>query len=284
MRRYDYYRPESLDEALRLEKELSGSRFIAGGTDLMVQVKNKEIQAQALISLRSVAGLSEIDVNRTARIGSLTTISDLACSSKLKDHYPLLVDAAKRVGSVQVRNVATIGGNLCNCSPCSDMALPLLVLEARVKIQNTRTTQEIPIEEFFLGPGQSCLAPDEIMTEILLSAPQPQAQTLFLKKGRVQMDLAVASVAILLELKDKKCMKARIAAGSVAPVPFRLKEVENFLEGSTLTAETMIEAKNLAEKSVSPITDIRSTEEYRRSIIGVYVQRGLRILLERNRS
>lgn len=280
MRRYDYHRPASLDEALRLKKTLSGSRFIAGGTDLMVQIKNKEIHPQALISLRSISGLSGIDVNGTVRIGSLTTIGDIACSGKLKDRFPLLLDAAKRVGSVQIRNVATIGGNLCNCSPCSDMALPLLVLEASVTIRNSLTTHEMPIEKFFLGPGQSCLSPDEIMTEIFVDAPAPQARTLFLKKGRVKMDLAIASVAILLELKGKKCLKARIAAGSVAPVPLRLKEVENFLEGKTLTTATVVEAKNLAEKSVSPITDIRSTEEYRRSITGVYVQRGLEVLLK----
>ncbi len=282
MRRYDYHRPDSLDEALRLKKKISGSRFIAGGTDLMVQIKNKEIHPQALISLRSIPGLSGIEVNETARIGSLTTISDIARNEELKDRIPLLPDAAKRVGSVQIRNVATIGGNLCNCSPCSDLALPLLVLEASVKTRSNLTTHEIPIEEFFLGPGQSCLSPDEIMTEILLDAPAPQARTLFLKKGRVKMDLAIASVAILLELEGKKCLKARIAAGSVAPVPLRLKEVENLLEGATLTTATVIEAKNLAETSVSPITDIRSTEEYRRSIIGVYVQRGLKALLEGN--
>jgi carbon-monoxide dehydrogenase medium subunit len=282
MKRHDYHRPDSLDEALRLKKTISGSRFIAGGTDLMVQIKNKEILPQALISLRSIPELSGIEVNGTARIGSLTTISDIARSGELQDRFPLLPNAAKRVGSVQIRNVATIGGNLCNCSPCSDMALPLLVLEASVKIRNSLTTHEIPIEKFFLGPGQSCLSPDEIMTEVLFDAPSPQARTLFLKKGRVKMDLAIASVAILLELEGKKCLKARIAAGSVAPVPLRLKEVENLLEGATLTTATVIEAKNLAETSVSPITDIRSTKEYRRSIIGVYVQRGLEALLEGN--
>lgn len=280
MRRFDYHRVYTLDEALQLKKTLSGSMFIAGGTDLMVQIKNKDIQPQALISLRSVPGLSGIEVNETARIGALTTIKDIAGNSHLENRYPLLVDAAKRLGSVQIRNVATIGGNLCNCSPSSDMALPLLVLEAKVRIQNILESREVPIEQFFLSPGQSCLAPDEVLTEILLDPPRPQIRTLFLKKGRVKMDLAIASVAILLELDGKKCRKARVAAGSVAPVPLRLKEVEACLEGSTLTPDTIIKAKNLAETGVSPITDIRSTQEYRRAIISVYIKRGIKNLLK----
>ena len=283
MRRYDYHRPDTLDEALQLKKTLSGSRFIAGGTDLMVQIKNKEIQPQALISLRSIPALFGIDTNGTVRIGALTTISDIASNTRLA-HYPLLVDAAKHVGSVQIRNVATIGGNLCNCSPCSDMALPLLVLEAKVRTRNNRESREIPVDRFFTGPGESCLVSDEVMTDILFPPPQPQAQILFLKKGRIKMDLAIASVAILLELNGKECIKARIAAGSVAPMPFRLREVEACLEGSNLTQNKIIEAKNLAERCVSPITDIRSTEEYRRTIIGVYVKRGIEILIKRNES
>lgn len=284
MRPYDYHRPNTLEEALQLKKALSGSRFIAGGTDLMVQIKNKEIRPQALISLRSIPELFGIDINGTVRIGALTTISDIASNTRLTHDYPLLVDAAKHVGSIQIRNVATIGGNLCNCSPCSDMALPLLVLEAKVRTRNNRKSREIQVDRFFTDPGESCLVPDEVMTDILFPPPQPQAQTLFLKKGRVKMDLAIASVAILLELNGKECIKARVAAGSVAPVPLRLREVEACLEGSTLTQDTIIEAAKLAETSVSPITDIRSTEEYRRAITGVYVKRGIEILIKRNES
>jgi carbon-monoxide dehydrogenase medium subunit len=150
---------------------------------------------------------------------------------------------------------------------------------ARVKLQNPETTREIPIVDFFEGPGASCLLTDEIMARIIIDPPSEKAKAVFFKKGRVKMDLAVASVAVLMELDGDKCLKARIAAGSVAPVPLRLRKVEELLENQNITAELIARAQHEAEKSVSPITDIRSTEEYRRQIVGVYVKRGLEKLL-----
>jgi carbon-monoxide dehydrogenase medium subunit len=152
-------------------------------------------------------------------------------------------------------------------------------MEARVKLQNPETAREIPIMEFFEGPGASCLLPDEIMTAIIIDPPPEKAQAVFMKKGRVKMDLAVASVAVLLELNGDTCAKARIAAGSVAPVPVRLRKVEELLENQKITAKLIAEAQRLAEEDVSPITDIRSTEGYRRQIVGVFVKRGLEKLL-----
>ncbi len=279
MRRFDYLRPRSLQEALKLKKSINGAKFISGGTDLLVQIKNLELQSPALVSLRSIPGLAAIEVNRGARIGALATISDIIQHAELGHKYPVLVEAAKRLGSVQIRNVATIGGNLCNCSPSADMALPLLVLEAKVRLQSTRASREIPLEEFFKGPGESCLAADEILTDIFLDPPHLSAKAAFLKKGRVKMDLAVASLAILLEMKGKRCHLARVAAGSVAPMPLRLSKVEALLEGAAISKELVSKAQQLAIKIVSPITDVRATEEYRRHVIGTYIKRGLEKVL-----
>lgn len=279
MRHYDYYKPGTLEEAIQLKKAIPGSMFIAGGTDIMVQVRNREHRPPALISLRSIPGLNSIEMNGGARIRALTAVSDIISHSVLGKEYPGLVQAARKLGSVQVRNVATIGGNLCNCSPCADLALPLLVLEARVRIRSEEAEREIPLTEFFRGPGQSCLASDEVLTEILLDPPPQKARTIFLKKGRVHIDLAIASVAILLVIEGEECLRARIAAGSVAPVPLRLYEVEELLESGTLTLRLVRKAQRLAAECVSPITDIRSTEEYRRQVVGVYVKRGLGRLL-----
>jgi carbon-monoxide dehydrogenase medium subunit len=245
----------------------------------MVQIKNREIRPSALISLRNIPELSTIEINGSARIGAAVTIRDIVQHPELGDVFPLLVEAAKRLGSVQIRNAATIGGNLSNCSPCADTATPLLVMEAKIKLQSPETTREIPIIDFFQGPGTSCLATDEIMTQISIETPSEKAQAVFFKKGRVKMDLAVASLALLLELDDDQCLKARIAAGSVAPVPMRLRAVEKLLEGQTITGEIMAAAQRMAEENISPITDIRSTAEYRRQIVGVYVKRGLEKLL-----
>lgn len=280
MKRFNYYKPRSLKEVWELKEKEPDARFIAGGTDMLVGIKNGEISPPVLISLRSIPGLDSIEMDESTRIGALTTISDLIQHQELLYEFPVLVEAAKSLGSVQIRNVATIGGNLCNCSPCADMALPLLVLEAKVRLQTAKQSREIPLNEFFVGPGESCLAPYEILTDILLESPPQNAKATFMKKGRGKMDLAVASIAVLLEMKGEKCYKARLAAGSVAPVPLRLLKVEALLEGTTLSKDLVAKAQQLAGDSVAPITDIRSTEEYRRHVAGVLVKRALEKVLE----
>lgn len=280
MSRFSYHKPQTIEDALQLKTEKRGAVYIAGGTDVMVQIKNRELRPSALISLRNIPELAHIDVNGGARIGALATITDIIQHSTLALAFPLLVEAARRIGSVQIRNVATIGGNLCNCSPCADMALPLLVLEAKVRLRTSETTREVPVEDFFKGPGESCLLSDEIMTDILLDPPDANAIAVFMKKGRVKMDLAVASVAVLLDMEGDLCRKAYIAAGSVAPVPRRLREVEEKLEGTILSEQIISEAQKIAKSSVAPITDIRSTEDYRREIVGVFVKRSLERALE----
>lgn len=280
MKRPKYFKPGTLLEAWDLLDRYPGARFIAGATDLFVKLKNREVRPPAVISLRSVSGLSGIEPGAPTRIGACTTISDIVASAVLREKFPLLVEGARRLGSVQIRNVATIGGNLCNCSPCSDTATPLLVMEARVRLSSPGGVRELPIGDFFLGPGQTCAAKEEILTDILLD-PQPEGcRVLYQKKGRVAMDLAVASVASLLVMKAGTCTRARVAAGSCAPVPLRLKKVEAMLEGKKLTAEIAAEAGRAAADSVSPITDVRATEEYRRTVIGVYVRRAVTAAME----
>ena len=280
MIRYQYYRPKSLEEVWELKEKIPDARFIAGGTDVMVGIRNREISPPALISLRSLPGLDNIDVGETTRIGALTTIRDLIHHPSLVDKFPILVEAAKELGSPQIRNVATIGGNLCNCSPCADLAPPLLVLDAKVRLQSTQGSRVIPLQEFFVGPSESCLAPHEILTDIVLESPHRDAKAIYLKKGRMKMDLALASVALLVEMEGAKCHKARIAVGSVAPVPLRLKKVEAIIEEAILSSKLISQAQKLAQESVAPITDIRASEEYRREIVGIYVKRALEKILE----
>ena len=264
-----------------MNKKFPGARYIAGGTDLMVQIKNRELQpspsAPALISLRSIPGLPGIQIGEKTRIGAMTTLTDLINHPDLGRIFPVLVQAARRIGSPQVRNVGTIGGNLCNCSPCADTALALLVLDARAVLKNPEGSREIPLNEFFIGPGESCLASGEVLTEILLDQPAPDVRAIFMKKGRVRMDLAIASVAVLLEMDSdtRKCKKARVAAGSAAPVPLRLKKVEELFENAVISEKMVEEAQKIAMSSVSPITDTRSTADYRREIIGIYIKRAV---------
>jgi carbon-monoxide dehydrogenase medium subunit len=279
MSNLDYFKPQSLEEVWDLDEKFPGSRYIAGGTDLMVKIKSRTIKPRAMISLRSISGLSGIEIGEKVRIGAMTTISDLNEHPELGRIFPVLVQAAKRIGSPQIRNVGTVGGNLCNCSPCADTALALLILDARVILRNSRGSREVALEEFFIGPGESCLCGGELMTEILLDKPAPNVRAIFMKKGRVKMDLAVASVGVLLEMDSDTCKKARFAAGSVAPVPLRLKKVEELFENAVISKEMLEEAKKIAMSSISPITDIRSTADYRREIVGVYVKRALEKLM-----
>jgi CO/xanthine dehydrogenase FAD-binding subunit len=240
---------------------------------MLVKMRTSQFRPPALISLGSIDALSGIASGDGTRIGAMTTIGELTGNAMLIRDYPVLVEAARRLGSMQIRNAATIGGNLANCSPCADTAPPLLVHEARVRLQSPGGEREIPIDQFFLGPGESCLGPSEIITAVVLDPPAPGTRAASMKKGRVKMDLAVASVAVLLELDGSRCTKARIAAGSVAPVPLRLLDVERLFEGETLSGDLVAAAQGVAMSSVSPITDIRSTEEYRRQIVGVYLKR-----------
>ncbi len=279
MIRYNYLRPSSIEEALELENKIPGALFIAGGTDMMVKIKNGDVAPSVLVSLRSIAELKGIEENGGTRIGAMTTISELIEHPTLHKNYPLLIEGAIRHSGPQIRNVATIGGNLCNCSPCADTATPLLVLDAKVRIRNIEGSREMPIEEFFRGPGETCLAGGEILTDILLDPPREKARAVFMKKGRVKMDLAIASVSVLLEMEGDRCRRARIAAGSVAPVPLRLAKVEKLLEGKAISNEILRKAQRVAAESVAPITDIRAGEEYRRRIVGVYVKRAIERLM-----
>lgn len=279
MNHFDYFKPRSLAQALELKNKIPGSKFIAGGTDLMVQIKRRKIFPEALISLRSVPGFSSIHVNGGAVIGSLATVTELLQHPVILKHYSIIAEAARHLGSPQIRNVATIGGNLCNCSPSADLALPLLVLEAKVKIRSPDDAQVIPIEDFFKGPGDPRLSQEQVLEKIVLEPPAPQAKTVFMKKGRVKMDLAVASTAVFVEIEGQMCHRARVAAGSAAPVPMRLKKVESLLEGKKISPGLLERAQELAEKSVDPITDVRGTEEYRRRLIGVFIRRSMEHIL-----
>jgi len=281
MSQYDYYQPETLEEALRLKKTIPDSFFLSGGTDLMVRIKKRELRPRALISLRCIPNLSGVKNGKIIRIGAMTSISELLKNTLLYEKYPVLIQAAKELGSVQIRNMATIGGNLCNGSPAADMAPPLLILEAKMRLHSGQKSRDLPLEKFFQAPGEINLSPEEILADILLEPPQQDTQAIFLKKGRTKMDLAIASLAVLIRKQGNRCLKARIAAGSVAPTPVRLFDVEALLEGATFSRELLTEAQHLAAKSISPITDVRSTADYRCHLVEVLLKRAFEKLMER---
>jgi len=278
MSRYAYHRPRSLEEAWRLKEAEPDARYVAGGTDLMVRIKDGTVHPRALISLRSIPELAGITVNGGLRIGAGTCIADIVAHSQVRADWPVLADACRALGSPQIRNVATIGGNLANASPCADTATPLLVLDARVELAGPRGRRTVPLTEFFRGPGETCRTPEEVVSAVFVERPPAVARTLFVKQGRVKMDLAVASVSVRLDLDGGRCRTVRVAAGSVAPTPVRLREVEAVLEGQAPSPGLFAEAQRLAASAVAPITDLRSTAEHRRTLVGVFVRRALEAL------
>lgn len=278
----DYHRPRSLAEAQALKQSLAGSRYVAGGTDVLVRIKNRLEHPPALISLRGLEELRGIELRGSElRIGAATPVADIAAAPTLRTHYDVLAQAARRLGSPQIRTSATVGGNLCNASPCADTATPLLVLEAEAELAGPGGSRRVPLAKWFAGPGQTVLAEHEILTALWLP-PQPAgARGLFLKKGRVRMDLALVNVAVQLALADGgRCEQVRMAAGAVGPVPLELDRASRMLAGGPLSAERCAEAARLAAAEVQPIDDLRASAVYRRQLVGVYVRRALEQLAE----
>jgi CO/xanthine dehydrogenase FAD-binding subunit len=278
---YSYHRPKTLEQAWQLAQQQPGARFIAGGTDLLVKLREgRQPPPPALISLRNIDELRRIEVGEVVRLGALVTIGELVDDEALGAAYPVLSQAARRVGSVQIRNAATVGGNICNASPCADTAPPLLVAEARVELASPTGRREVPLEDFFVAPGQTRIADDEIVTALCFDRPAPGTRAVFYKKGRVAMDLSLVSVAVLLQLDGARCTRARVAAGSVAPRPVRLHRTEATVEGGPIDAERLRAARAVAAAEVEPITDLRTTADYRRHLVGVLVERAVTALCQ----
>jgi len=279
---FEYLRPTTLDEAWRLAASKPGARFIAGGTDVMVRLREGKMRAPTLISLRAIHELGRVETGPPLVIGAGVRVADLAANAEVARALPVLVDATRSLGSVQIRNVATLGGNLCNASPCADLAPPLLVHEARVRLSSAEGSRELSLEDFFVGPRTSVLLPGEVLRAIVVE-PDPNARAVFLKKGRVQMDIALGSVAVLLETKGLTCVRARVAVGSLGPKPMRLREVEKVLERATLEDRTIALAREAAAREVRPISDVRAGADYRRHLAGALLERGIRTLMNGGR-
>lgn len=275
-----YHRPATLTEALALAHATPGARFVAGGTDMMVKLRGGSFAPSALISLRNLPELRGVSVGpEGARIGAATPLAALLQHPELQAGWPLLLDALRTMGSAQIRNSATLGGNLCNGSPCADSPPALIALGARVELVGPAGLREVAVEDFFTGPGATLRAPDEALSAVLLDPPVRGSRGVFLRKQRVAMDLAQVNLAVWLALEGPRVVHARVVAGAVGPTPLRLRPVESLLCGEP-TAERVSEAAALAAALVQPISDLRATAAYRRHITGVFVRRAVEACLE----
>ena len=272
----EYLAPKTLTEALVLSRKwkISG-KLVAGGTKVIPEMRAKVIRPQVLVDLSHIKNLSFIkEKGRTIQIGALTTISELASSEKIQKYAPILSDAANQFGNPLVRNRATIGGNLADGSPAADTAVPLLVLDAMIVTQSNLKMRKIPINQFFVGPHKTALQSNEIIREIVFTKANPHAKMAYTKLGlRNAMAISVVSIALSIEMKEGKCIEARIALGAVAPKPIRAYQTEAFLKNKVITEEIIESCCKHITKEISPITDIRASADYRRDMASALLKR-----------
>ena len=256
-----------------MEKLKGRANYVAGGTDILVRIKQRALEPDALISLRGIDALKIMDNNGGLSLGSMIPFRELETDTVIARDYPALAKAVSLLANPQVRNVATMGGNLCNAAPSADCAPPLIVMEATLKLQGPGGEREVPIDTFFTGPGENCMKAGEVLTQIRIPQRANRTGMAFLKVGRVAQDIAVVNAAALLVMNKKKCRECRLAVGAVAPVPLRLKNVEKLIAGEEIGPELLGRVSQMVEQEVSPINDVRSTEEYRRIMSGVLIKR-----------
>ena len=291
LKTFEYFAPESLPEALSLLQERGEEgRALAGGTDLVVQVKEggKIPTPSYLVSLRRLPELRGIDFSERdgLRIGATVTMTEAAESAPVRKRYRALADGAEIVGSIQTMNMATIGGNVCNAAPSADTAPPLLTYEAVAVIAGPKGERDVPIEEFWLGPNQTALQRGELLRNLRLPTPPANTGSVYVRQTpRKQMDIAVVGVAVLLTLgQGDRIERARIALGAVAPTPIRARKAEAALEGKAASEALFAEAAETATSEASPIGDVRGSAEFRRHLVKVTTERCLQEAAQRARA
>ena len=260
------------------------TKLLAGGTDLLPQLKNGVLKPARVIDLSGVARLRAIESanGQGLRIGSAVTARTLELDRNVRARYLSLAESGALVGSVQVRNLATLGGNLCNAAPSADMAPPLLALDAEAVITGPKGERRVPIAAFFTGVRRTVLAPDELLVELTVPNPGPRSGGNYLRHTpRRELDIAVVGVASQLTLANGVCTKARIALAAVAPVPLRATAAEQALEGQTVTPDRIARAADLALEAARPISDQRGSADFRRHLVRVLTRRTLITALAR---
>ncbi len=301
MKKFDYFKPNTLEEALNLFAKYAGkAKWIAGGTDVIVMIKQKTMAPDVLISLRGIPGLDQIKFNGSLSIGAMVTHRAIEKSEIIRKNFSALTDATDYLGSVQIRNVATIGGNICTAAPSADTATPLLVFGAQVRIKNPKEERTVPIEEFFKGPGETVLKPGELVQELLIPTLLPNTGSAYYKlQRRLALDLPILGVSVMLSLDKNKvtcsdmlctaspissvlhrmeedeivCKEVRIALGVVAPTPLRAVKAETLLRGKKLSDELLEEVAEAAANEAQPRDTVRGEAWYRRDMIKVLVKR-----------
>jgi carbon-monoxide dehydrogenase medium subunit len=277
MRDFEYFEPRNVEEAVSLLiKYGEAAKVIAGGTDLILRMQSGTTKPLYLIDLKAIPGLDYIDCRDDIRIGATTTLRAIATSSELRQKCPLIVDVAQQFASITIANMATIGGNLSNASPAADTASPLIALSARAKIDGPDGSRTVAVEDFFTGPGSTVMTRDEILTEVQIPVPPADAKWSYIKHGiRSVSDLAITSVAVLVNIANGIFTDVRIALGAVDPTPMSSRLAEEALKGKETTIENIDKAVLLVREQCCPISDVRASADYRTQMSHVLTRRAL---------
>jgi CO/xanthine dehydrogenase FAD-binding subunit len=280
IRPFDFIVADSLADALKqLDQTGPDARLIAGGTDLVLNLKKKTDQPKVIISLHSLKDLEYVvEKNGVIHIGAMAKHADLAINPILEKHVSILCQAVGLIGSWQIRNVGTIGGNICNASPAADSSPPLLALDAEVVVTDLKGDKIIPVTSFFTGPGQTVMKPNEILKEIRIKPSVTPSAGCYLKlRRRKAVDISLAGVAFQAQTDatGKNIEKVCIALGGVAPTPIRVPDAEACFEGVSINEafEKIKQCAEISAETAKPIDDLRASADYKRTIVNVFVQR-----------
>lgn len=286
MKDFEYFRPSTIDEALRLYKQAgAAAKLLAGGTELVNEIRQGKTHPEQVIDLKHIGEMGFINMGADGlKIGALYRVRDAECSRQLRQSpYSALSYAAGTLGSPQVRNKATIVGNVCRCSPSADLIPPLIALNASARIKSNENDRLVPIEDMLVGPGKTILQPGEIVTELCIPLMQPHTGCSYHKLSpRKSLDLAVVGVAAMVRTNPQtsRCVEARIVLGAVAPTAIRAKRAESILFGSSLNRSVIEDAAKVASEECKPIDDLRASAWYRKKMVIVATMRAVAAALE----
>jgi len=276
---FAYHRPKRIEDALTL-LALPGARVLAGGTDILIRMKMGEVRAAALVQVVDIPELRVLEFNSALAIGAAVPLYQLEEEPRLAERFSALHEAVLSLGSVQVRAMATLAGNLCNASPAADLAGPLMALGAEVEIASISggrvERRSVSVESFFTGPGTTVLRPGEMLVAVHVPQQSEGSGSAFLKLGRVSMDISKMSASAWVQRKGEKIAAIRLALGGVAPRPVRPHGVEEALCGASFGPQAVAQALQRVQESISPIDDVRSTAEYRREMSGLFLGDAIR--------
>jgi CO/xanthine dehydrogenase FAD-binding subunit len=266
-----YFAPQKIEEALEI---LSGYgkeiKVIAGGTDLLIQYYDRLYEINGWLDLKNIKELKEIKIHQNQmEIGAMVTHTQLENSEDIKKCYPVLSQAAADIGSPQIRNRGTIGGNIVNASPAGDLLAPLMAHDAQFKLLSTQGEKIVPAEEFFIGPKKTILESAQLLTRIILPLPTERTYGSWIKIGkRKALIIATITLALVVEMaEDNKTVKdVRTCLGSVAPTPIEIKEIRKKMIGKNFSQLDFSQLGQIVEDKISPIDDIRGTKEYRKDV------------------